>query len=478
MYQTILSTEGFNKGMKLYFERHDGQAVTCDDFLSAMADANSADLSQFALWYSTPGTPTVTYEHSFEKGVYTLTLSQSSQSDVPMHIPVAIGLLDKETGKEVVETTVLDLKEESQTFTFDGLDAPVVPSLLRTFSAPIKLVPAVGEVDQEELAFLAARDTDGFSRWESGQKLYTSLIFQTLDDKASETTTEYVYEAFGRTLADKETSDFSIQAYTLILPSESTLAEEMDVVDPLGLHEARGKIKKALARKFQADLLERYNELTALMDGEEFKVDATAIGRRRLRNVFLEYLCSIKETEEEQTAAATLATNHFEQATGMTDKMAALSALASMGGAGATARDAALSQFYEDAAGDALVLNKWFTTQALADLPDILERVEALREHPDFTLHNPNRLRSLVGAFAMNPVAFHDASGAGYKLLAKILAEVDALNPQISSRLANNLITWRRYDEARGALMKAELEQLAESKLSDDLYEIVSRGLK
>jgi aminopeptidase N len=164
MYQTILSTEGFNKGMKLYFERHDGQAVTCDDFLSAMADANSADLSQFALWYSTPGTPTVTYEHSFEKGVYTLTLSQSSQSDAPMHIPVAIGLLDKETGKEVVETTVLDLKEESQTFTFDGLDGAVVPSLLRTFSAPIKLVPAVGEVDQEELAFLAARDTDGFNR--------------------------------------------------------------------------------------------------------------------------------------------------------------------------------------------------------------------------------------------------------------------------------------------------------------------------
>ena len=478
MYQTILSPEGFNKGMKLYFERHDGQAVTCDDFLSAMADANGVDLSQFALWYSTPGTPVVKYSHSYHDGVFTLNLSQSSKSETPMHIPIAVGLLDMATGEEVVSTTVLDLKEESQTFTFDGLKGDVVPSLLRMFSAPIKLLPESGDVDEEDLAFLAARDTDGFNRWESGQKLFTSLIFQTLDDKVSEKTTAYVSEAFGRALSDKKTTDFSIQAYTLILPSEGTLAEDMEVVDPIGIHKARGTVKKALARKFQAQLLERYNELTEVMAGEEFKVDATSIGRRRLRNVFLEYLCAIRETEEEQEAAAKLAMDHFESATGMTDKMAALTVLASMDEKGADARDKALQKFYDDAKGDALVLNKWFMTQALSDLPDVLDRVKKLTEHPDFTLKNPNRLRSLVSAFTMNAAAFHQESGAGYEFLTDIIKQVDALNPQISSRLAGSLITWRRFDEKRGARMKGELEKLSKMKLSDDLYEIVSRGLK
>ena len=395
-----------------------------------------------------------------------------------MHIPIAVGLLDKASGEEVVSTTVLNLKEATQTFTFDGLKGDAVPSLLRMFSAPIKLLPDSGEVDEEDLAFLAARDTDGFNRWESGQKLFTSLIFQTLNDKVSEKTTDYVNEAFGRALADKETTDYSIQAYTLILPSESTLAEEMEVVDPIGIHKARGTVKKALARKFQAKLLERYNELTEAMAGEEFKVDATSIGRRRLRNVFLEYLCSIRETEEEQEAAAKLAMDHFENATGMTDKMAALTVLASMDGKGAEARDKALQKFYDDAKGDALVLNKWFMTQALSDLADVLDRVKKLTEHPDFTLKNPNRLRSLVSAFTMNSAAFHEESGSGYEFLSAIIKEVDALNPQISSRLAGSLITWRRFDEKRGALMKGELQKLSKMKLSDDLFEIVSRGLK
>ena len=479
MYQTILGVEGFNKGMKLYFERHDGTGVTCDDFLAAMGDANDVDLSQFGLWYSTPGTPKVTYDTKFEDGIFSLTLTQSSNSPTPMHIPVSFGLLDKATGKEVVPTTVLDLKEESQTFTFDGLEGEAVPSILREFSAPVKLEPASGQVDEELLAFLAARDSDGFNRWESGQKLYTSLIFQTLDDKASDKTTEYVNEAFERTLMDKETTDFSIQAYALILPSEGTLAEDMKIIDPIGLHKARGSVKKALARKFQAQLLERYNEFTALMEQDsEFRVDSESIGRRRLRNVFLDYLCSIKETPEEQKVAADLAMAHFKSATGMTDKMAALSCLASMDGEGASARDEALETFYKDAEGDALVLNKWFMTQALADLPDVLDRVKTLTEHPDFTLKNPNRLRSLVSAFTMNSAAFHDESGASYEFIGDILQQVDQINPQISSRMAGCLISWRRYDETRGALMKAQLEKLASSKLSDDLFEVVNRGLK
>jgi aminopeptidase N len=481
MYQTIVSREGFRKGMDLYFERHDGTAVTCDDFLAAMADANQVDLSQFARWYSTPGTPTVTYATNYADGTFTLTLSQSSKStEGPLHIPVSIGLLDKATGKEVVPTTVLNLKEEKQTFTFDGLHGEVVLSLLRDFSAPVKVVSESGAVDEESMAFLAARDTDPFNRWEAGQNLYTSLIFQTLKGEPSEATTNYVNEAFERALVS-ESSDFSIQAYNLILPTESTLAEDMEIVDPIGLHKARGTVKKALARKFEKELRAKYAELTQSMeaDGDDLKINAEAIGRRRLRNVLLEYLCSIKETEEEQVAAAELAMHHFQKAKGMTDKVAGLMALASMDGKGAALRDQAMQQFYDDAKGDALVLNKWFTVQATADLPDILDRVKQLKtSHPDFTLRNPNRCRSLIGAYASNSAAFHDEAGESYKFMGEVLAELDQLNPQISSRLASSLIQWRRYDEKRGQLMKAELEKLAATKLSDDLYEIVTRGLK
>lgn len=480
MYQTILSPEGFRKGMDLYFERHDGQAVTCDDFLAAMADANGVDLSQFARWYSTPGTPTITYASEYKDGTFSLTLTQKSNSkEGPLHIPVSIGLLDKETGKEVLPTTVLDLKEETQTFTFGDLKGDVVLSLLRDFSAPVKLALASGEVDEEAMAFLAARDTDGFNKWEAAQQLYTSFIFQTLNGKPSEKTLGYVNEAFARTLSDSS-SDFSIQAYNLILPTESTLAEDMEIVDPIGIHKARGAVKLGLARKFSRELRAKYDELTQAMeaDGDDFKVDKDAIGRRLLRNVCLEYLCSIKETGDEQVAAAELAMDHFKKAKGMTDKMAGLQALASMDGKGANARDEALASFHEDAQGDSLVLNKWFTVQATADLPDVLDRVKKLKEHPDFTMLNPNRCRSLLGAYAANSAAFHDEDGESYKFMGEVLKELDQLNPQVSSRMASSLIQWKRYDEARGEKMKAELEKLASMKLSDDLYEIVSRGLK
>jgi aminopeptidase N len=481
MYQTILTKDGFRKGMDLYFQRHDGTAVTCDDFLSAMADANNVDLSQFSRWYSTPGTPTITYATSYKDGTFTLTLSQKSNSkDGPLHIPVAIGLLDKATGKEVVPTTVLDLKEEKQSFTFDGLDGDVVLSLLRDFSAPVKLISENGIVDEESMAFLAARDTDDFNRWEAGQNLYTSLIFQNMKDVVIDSTLSYVNDAFERALTN-ESSDFSIQAYNLLLPTESTLAEEMTIVDPIGIHKARGSVKKALARKFEKEIRAKYDALTQIMESEggELKVDSVSIGRRRLRNVLLEYLCSIKETDEEQLAAAELAMNHFQNAKGMTDKVAGLAALSSMDGKAAPTRGKAMQQFYDDANGDSLVLNKWFSIQAMADLPDVLDRVKELKaSHPDFTLRNPNRCRSLIGAYATNSAAFHDEAGESYKFMGEVIVELDQLNPQISSRLAGNLINWRRYDEKRGQLMKAELEKLAVLKLSDDLYEIVTRGLK
>jgi len=478
MYQTLLSVEGFRKGMDLYFERHDGSAVTCDDFLSAMADANGADLGQFALWYCTNGTPVVTYDTKFDDGAFVLTLTQKSKSDKPLHIPISVGLLDKASGEEVVATKVLDFKEMLQEFKFGGLKGDVVPSLLRDFSAPVKLVPASGDEDEEALAYLAARDTDGFNKWESAQKLFTSLIFQAKDGEMTEHTYGFVKEAFGRTLGDKESKDYSIIAYALIMPTKNTLAELADVVDPVAIHKARGTVKKRLAREFAAELKERYDELTAAMKGSEFKVDAENIGMRRLRNICLDYLCAVFETPEEQDVAAGLANAHFKNASGMTDKASALSALASMNGKGASVRDEAIETFYKDANGDSLVLNKWFTIQAMADLPDVLDRVRKLKEHPDFTLKNPNRCRSLVGAFATN-TAFHEESGAGYAFLREVLEDLDELNPQISSRMAGSLIQWKKYDEKRGQLMKGELQKLADMKpISDDLFEIVSRGLK
>jgi aminopeptidase N len=482
MYNTLLTEEGFRKGMDLYFERHDGQGVTCDDFRAAMADANDVDLDQFGLWYSTNGTPSITYSSEFdaESGVYKLTLSQSSNSGQPLHIPVSAGLIDKVTGQEVVPTTVLELKEGTQTFEFAGLKNDVIPSLLRQFSAPVKMVPSSGKVDEEALAFLAARDTDGFNRWEAGQRLYTSLCFQKLDGEMSDTTLNYVYDAFERTLADSD-MDYSIKAYALTLPSEGTLAEEMSgaEVDPVALHKARGAVRVAIARKFQKELLSVYNDLTEAMSADkEFKVDAESVGRRRIRNTIMIYLTTIKETPEEQKVAAELATSHYNAATGMTDKMSALNALASMDGEGANARDEALQRFYDEANGDALVLNKWFSVQALADLPDALDRVKALTKHPDFTLSNPNRCRSLISAFTMNSSSFHAEDGEGYKFIAEATAEVDKINPQMSSRMGTSLIQWKKYGEKRANLMKGELKKLSEMKLSDDLFEVVNRGLK
>lgn len=479
MYNTILSTEGFRKGMDLYFQRHDGDAVTCDDFRAAMADANGVNLDQFGLWYSTSGTPVVTYsaEYDAEKGVFKLSLTQSSNNEKPLFIPVSFGLIDKATGDEALPTTVLEFKELTQSFEFPGLKGDVVPSIFRQFSAPVKLVSST-DVDEESLKFLAARDTDGFNRWEAGQKLYSLLCFQEYNDKMSDTTLGYVFEAFEGTLKDTN-MDFSIKAYAMSLPTESTLSEELEEVDPVSLRKARGAVKKAIAKKFQSELLDAYNKLTFAMEADaEFKVDAVSIGRRRLRNTLLGYLTSIKETEEEQTVAANLATLHYDKATGMTDKVAALSVLVSMDGKGAASRDAVIQRFYDEANGDALVLNKWFSVQALADLPDVLDRVKALTKHPDFTLSNPNRCRSLISYFTMNRAPFHAADGEGYKFIGGIIAELDKLNPQISSRIGKCLIQWKRYGKDRAEMMKGELKKLSSTKLSDDLFEVVNSGLK
>ena len=481
MYDTILGTDGFRKGMDLYFKRHDGAAVTCDDFLSAMADANDVDLSQFGRWYSTSGTPIVTYVTSFdeEKGLFVIGLSQNSRSEEPLFIPVALGLLDKETGEEVLPTTILELKESNQTFTFP-VKKDVVPSILRNFSAPVKMVPSSGVVNESDLALLVSNDTDGFNRWDSAQQLYTAAILKVMEGKEYSTTLDLVLSTFGATLNDVSISDDAIRAYTLTLPGESTLAEAVAVVDPQAIRNARKFVKKAIAKKFRREITAAYSKLTALVEADTvFKVDGISTGRRRLRNVHLGYLCVFDETAEEQIEAAKVATAQFEAATGMTDKLAAFNCLVSMSGEGESAREAAIQKFYDDAAGDPLVIDKWFACLASADLPDLLDRVKNLTDHPDFTLKVPNRCRSVIFSFISTP-AFHDESGEGYKFLGDMLEKIDKVNSRVSARTtASSFLSWEKYNETRASMMKAQLERLkAMPNVSNDLLEIVTKGLK
>lgn len=481
MYDTILGTDGFRKGMDLYFKRHDGSAVTCDDFLSAMSDANDVDLSQFSRWYKTSGTPTVTYVTSYdeEKGVFVIGLSQSSRSNEPLFIPIAFGLLDKETGEEVLPTTVLELKEMDQTFIFP-VKKDVVPSILRNFSAPIKMVPASGVVNEIDMAFLASNDTDGFNRWDSAQQLYTAAILKMMEGKEYAETLDLVLNTFGATLIDASISDDAIRAYALILPGESTLAEAVTVVDPVAIRSARKYVKKAIAKKFKTELAAAYNKLTTAVEADTaFKVDGISTGRRRLRNVYLGYLCALDETAEDQIEAAKLASAHFESATGMTDKLAAFNILVSMSGEGESAREAAIQKFYDDANGDPLVIDKWFACLASADLPDLLDRVVKLTSHPDFTLKVPNRCRAVILSFANNAAAFHDDSGKGYEFCGDMLEKIDKVNSRVSARTtASSFLSWKRYNEKRASMMKAQLERLkAMENISTDLLEIVTKGL-
>lgn len=487
MYETLLSTDGFRKGMDLYIQRHDGQAVACEEFLQAMQDANEVDLSQFMRWYSTPGTPVVTFSHQYDhnNNVFSLTMRQASKCVEALHIPIAIGLLDKATGKEVVPTTVLELKEMEQTFVFPALSGEVVPSLLRNFSAPIRLEPALSQhVNGADLSFLAVHDKDNFIRWEAGQKLYSSLILKRMKGDPTDKITREVCQFFEQILSQQDASvDCGMLAYAMVLPLEDAIAGELTVVNFIEIHAARSLVQQLLARKFYTQLTNRYRELTQKIKERscgKLLLDAASIGQRHLRNVILQLLCTIKETPEEQKTAAGLAAQHMQSATGMSDKYTALVELASMDGAGANARIEALKVFYDEADGYNLVVDKWFAAQALSDLPDAVNRVKKLMDHAEYSYHRPNRCKAVINSFTMNYKAFHDESGKGYQLVGEAIAQLDRVNPNASSAIAaKRFIQWQRYDKKRGGLLKAELLKLKSlnPRISVDLDEIITRAL-
>eukprot|EP00928_Gymnodinium_smaydae_P039190 TRINITY_DN26820_c0_g4_i2.p1 TRINITY_DN26820_c0_g4~~TRINITY_DN26820_c0_g4_i2.p1 ORF type:complete len:945 (+),score=164.13 TRINITY_DN26820_c0_g4_i2:114-2948(+) len=488
MYQTLLGRDGFRKGMDLYFSRHDGSAVTCDDFRAAMADANGRDLSQFEEWYLQPGTPQVDVKSSWdpESKKYSITLKQKvgiGQAHLPaekrrekaMLIPVVVGLLEKNTGKEILPSTVLELNDEERTFTFDGFDAEPVPSLLRDFSAPVKLEYPYTD---DELAFLAAYDTDSFNRWEAAQKLGAKVVLsRNAADPASacDLPSDFV-RALQRILLDENTKDLSLLAYALVLPAESMLMETMTPpIDPMRLHEARGEVRRNIAVSLQKDLEKRYADLCPSSDAEVV-IDGPNAGKRALRNTCLAYLSTAKDETSVKRNAAQFAEARKRGC--MTDKLAALQCLMDTPDAPETKE--ALQQFYDDAKGDFNVINKWFSMQAAADVDDVLERVKPLMEHPDFTLKNPNRLRSVVAIFASNVKGFHKVDGSGYVFLSEMVLKVDKINPQIASKLALAFATWPKLDATRQDLMKAQLALLNEkqSELSNDTYEVVSKIMK
>ena len=485
MLQTLLGREGFRAGMDLYFERHDGQAVRVDEFVQAMADAGKRDLSQFMRWYDQAGTPVLSVADDYrqESGVYTLTVTQSCPptpgqgAKKPFHIPLLMGLLHQ-NGSELPlrlegeaepsgTSRVLELKEETETFRFVGVPSRPVPSLLRNFSAPVKLQYPYGD---QELQLLMTRDSDPFVRWEAGQvqsgQLIMGLVADLQQGREARVSESFI-GSFAKLLGDDK-QDRAFLAEALTLPAESYLAEQMEVIDPAAIHRARELVRATVGERLREQLLAVRE---ACAPKAPYRPDDGLAGCRRLKNLCLSYLMAPGSRE-----AIGLAMAQFEGADNMTDSLGALSTLA---GCDCPERGEALAAFYERWRGDRGVIDKWFTLQATSRLPDTLERVSQLLEHPDFDIRNPNRVRSLVGAFSQaNLVRFHDKSGAGYRFLADQILLLNGINPQIAARMLTPFCRWRRFDAARQELMRKELEHiLAAPDLARDVYELAAKSV-
>lgn len=477
LLQTAIGTEAFKRGLSLYIARHDNSAATIEDFSGAMADASGVDLGAFAGWYAQAGTPIVTVTDSYDAAAqrYTLTLRQETPPTAgqpekrPLPIPVAMGLLGANgaalptrlAGEATTQdgTRLLRLDAAEQTFVFEDVPSPPTPSLLRGFSAPVRL----NGIARERLRFLAVHDTDPFVRWDSGQQYATALILDRVADPGAPFDPALA-DAVQRTLAASD-ADPAFAAEALILPGESVVADVMDIAEPLAIHDARQSLRREIGQRCGDALRATYARLA---DPGPYRIDGASIGRRALRNACLAYLAAAGDTA--------LAAAQFREATNMTDSLAALSLLADSDTPEAAT---ALAAFHARWRGDALVLDKWFAVQAMASRPDTLGRVAALYAHPDFDLRNPNRARALIGSFAAgNPRWFHDASGQGYRFLADAVMALDPLNAMTAARMVGGLGRWRRQNAARAALMRAELERiLALPGLSRGTFEQVSKGL-
>jgi aminopeptidase N len=478
MIRTILGTKNYRKGTDLYFTRHDGQAVTCEDFVKCMEDASGIDLKHFRLWYEQAGTPEITFEGAYDEKAktYTVTLSQNVPSTPgqlkkkPMQIPIAIGLINA-NGKDMEldkgqSTKILNLTESKQTFVIPDVDSKPVPSVLRNFSAPVKLKSSVSDSD---LAFLMVHDSDGFNRWEAGQTYALRVINKILDEKTG-TPPEFL-KAFGGTLYDASRGgmDKAFFARALSLPDVSYIGHGREESDPPAIYKVREQIIRDIYAANKDGLAKLYD---ANRTGSAFSLTPEAMGQRALQNVLLRYLSVTKDED-----SAKLAKAQYDSANNMTDRVAALSVLSNTN---SKLRDEAFVDFYHRFKEHQLVIDKWFALQAAAIRPDTIESIKALRTHPEFNIKNPNRVRSLYASFAMNnPVTFHAADGSGYEFLTNAVIELNTINPQIASRLLGPMREWRRYTQDRQKKMQESLQRILDTpKLSPDVYEIASKSIK
>lgn len=498
MIRELLGEAAFRRGSDLYFARHDGQAVTTDDFVRAMEDVSGMDLTQFRLWYSQAGTPRVRITDSFDAAskTYTLHLEQSCPPTPEQalkqafHMPMRMGLLDRQgqalalqlqgENASPLKERVLHITDKQQSFVFTGVEHKPVPSLFRGFSAPVKISFPYA---RDELLFLMTHDSDGFNRWNAAQQLFVEVMEDMLRDYQagrSLVLDQRVISAIDSILQasiDKSRKgleqDKEMVAQLLSLPSEAYLSEQAQEIDVVGIHAVReftaDRIAQSLAAKFALLL-----ELNSAQ--EVYRADAAGIARRALKNTCLGYLLRTANVHWLQACQ-----QQFEHADNMTDVSAALRLLVNCPLPEAAAlTESALASFYSKWQDEALVVDQWFGIQASAVLPGALERVHKLMLHPAFSIKNPNKVRALIGAFcAQNPVHFHDISGAGYAFLAERILELNVLNPQIAARQLTPLTRWKKYDATRQDLMRAQLQRIAACEdLSKDVYEVVAKSLK
>lgn len=467
MMHTMLGADAFRAGCDLYFERHDGQAVTCEDFVRAMEEASGADLTRFRRWYSQAGTPRVTASlvHEPATGRAHLHLAQAvpptpgQEDKEPMPIPLKVALFGERSGAKQAEQIVM-LDGAAGELVLDGVAERPVLSINRGFSAPV--IVEAGR-DAADLAFLSAHDDDPFARYEAMQQLMLDTLLGALGGKGDH---RAVIEAVERTLANPDL-DPAFVGEAVLLPSEAFIGDHVDAVDPEAIHAAR----EALRRDLGIELEPLWRAAYAASAANRYELSPAAKGLRRLRTVSLGYVAASGAED-----APGIALRQFHEADNMTDRQGALGTLVNL--PDAAERAEALDAFYARYRDNALVLDKWFTAQALSTRDDVVGEVERLSAHPDFTMTNPNRLRSLVGAFAANQRGFHHPSGRGYRFLADKIIAADKLNPQTAARLVPPLGRWRRFGAERAALMKAQLQRIvAEPGVSKDVFEQASKSL-
>lgn len=495
MLANLLGKENFRKGTDLYFERHDGQAVTTEDFVAALADASGKDLTQFKRWYSQAGTPRlhVTDEYNEDSQEYSLHIKQTCpptpecQQKLPFHIPIAIGLLgsagdlplvlkNAEPDFETSDNThkVIELTQAEQTFVFERVQEKPVPSLLRGFSAPVKLAY---DYSREDLMLLMSRDSDGFNRWDASQQLALQVIddviaaYQRGQDLHSVVIDTRLINAYRSVLQDGSL-DPAMVAYMLTLPSEAYISELASVVDVEAIHYSRAAVRKTIARELRAEFERIYN---GYAHQQTYTATADGIATRSLKNVALAYLMLLNDEKIIRACE-----QQYLSANNMTDVMAALTQLVNAeADLAKSLSENALAHFYEKWQDESLVVNQWLTVQATCSLPNTLVRVKALELHNAYDSKNPNKIRALISSFCNNnAINFHDAEGEGYKFLADKIIVLNTQNPQIASRLLTPLTKWKKYGPARQALIKAQLERImAEPDLSKDVFEVVSKSL-